>query len=59
MAKYKIVHEETLKGYFYIEDAESERDAIDQFDAKCSRGEIDFSDLDVIDTNDTAEIVKE
>ena len=59
MAKYKIVHEETLKGYFYVEDADDEQDAIDQFDAMCSRGEIDFSDLCLIDSNDTAEIVKE
>ena len=58
MAKFKIVHEEKLKGYYFVE-AKDERNAIDVFEEKCNRGEIDFSDLDLIDSSDTAYFVSE
>ena len=58
MAKFKIVHKETLKGYYFVE-AKDERDAIDVFEGKCSRGEIDFSDLDLIDSSVVAYYVGE
>ena len=55
MATYKIKHCEKLTGIFYVE-ADSEADAIDEFDRMCSAGEIDFSDLEMIDSEDTASL---
>jgi len=55
MATYKIRHYEKLVGFFYVE-ADSEDEAIDVFDRKCSAGEVDFSDLELIDSEDTASL---
>lgn len=46
MAKYVIHHIERLVGLFEVE-AESEDDAILEFNRKVDNGEIDFSDMEL------------
>lgn len=53
MATYKIIHKEELVGWFYVE-ADSEEEALDKFLLRASRGEIDFSDMDLIESSDEA-----
>ena len=53
MANYKITHTEVLVDWFYVE-ADSEEDAIIEFNRKVRNGEIDFSDLFVEDISNVA-----
>lgn len=53
MKTYKIVHKEELVGWFYIE-ANSEEEALEEWNFKVNNGEIDFSDMDMVDSSDTA-----
>ena len=52
MAEFKIVHREELVGEFYLE-ADSEEDAIQKFNFMVDNGEIDFSDMEMVDSSDT------
>lgn len=56
MKTYKIIHTETLVGCFYVE-AEAPEDALDEYYHLVSNGKIDFSDLEMIDSEDKAEEV--
>ena len=51
MKTYKIIHEEKLSGYFYIE-ANSPEEAIEEYNYMIENGQIDFSDLEMYDSED-------
>ena len=48
--EYDIKHTETLVGFYTVE-ADSEEEALDKFDRMCWEGEIDFSDLEMVDSS--------
>lgn len=48
---FKVLHKETLVGEFYIE-ARSTEDAKKEWERKLNNGEIDFSYLEIEDSND-------
>lgn len=50
---YTIRHEETLVGYFDVE-AETADEALEEYNHLVSEGKIDFSDLEMSDSADTA-----
>lgn len=50
---YKIVHKEELVGWYYVE-ANSEEEALERFSIMCNGGEIDFSDMEIVDSSDAA-----
>ena len=54
MKTYKIVHTETLVGWFYV-DAETPEVALEEYHNQVSNGVIDFSDLEMIDSEDKVE----
>ena len=54
MKTYKIVHTETLVGWFYVE-AETPEEALEEYHEQVSNGEIDFGDLEMIDSEDKVE----
>ena len=58
MKEYKIVHREELVGYFYVE-AESKEEALQEYHRQASEGQIDFSDLELVDGEDIAEELEE
>lgn len=51
---YRIIHKEELIGEFYV-DAESEEDALNEYRNRVCNGEIDFSDMEMVDSEDIAE----
>lgn len=51
---YRIIHKEELIGEFYV-DAESEEDALEKYRSMVCNGEIDFSDMEMVDSEDKAE----
>lgn len=53
MKKYKIVHTEKLVGEWYVE-AESSEGAIEAFMTQVNNGKIDFSDMELVDSEDNA-----
>lgn len=53
MKEWKIVHREELIGTYYVE-AENEEGALNEFDRRNARGEIDYSDLEMVDSSNTA-----
>ncbi len=55
MKTFKIVHREELVGWFYVE-AENEAAALEEYNRKVNNGEIDFSDMEMVDSSDTAEL---
>lgn len=55
--QYQITHRENIVGYFYVE-AESEEDAIDVFNCQVMNGDIDFSDMELIDHTDEATLLE-
>lgn len=57
MKTYKIVHKETLVGWFYV-DAETPEEALEEYHYQVLNGDIDFSDLEMIDSEDKVEEVK-
>lgn len=54
MAEYKVIHKEELVGWFYVT-ADNEQDAIDKWQQMVSNGEVDFSDMELVDSYDEAE----
>ena len=54
MKTYKIVHTETLFGYLYVE-AENPEAALAEYYECLNNGEIDFGDLEMIDSEDKVE----
>lgn len=50
---YKIIHKEELIGWYYIE-ATSEEEALQKFQFKAQNCEIDFSDMELVDSEDIA-----
>lgn len=55
MALYRINYCETCEGCFYVE-AENEKEAMREFEYQVSEGQIDFSDLEVVNTSMNAEL---
>lgn len=53
MNTYKIIHREELVDWFYIE-AESEEAAISEYNRLVAEGKIDFSNMEMVDSSDTA-----
>lgn len=53
MKEWKIVHREELVGVYYVE-AENEEAALKEFDRQNARNEIDYSDLEMVDSSNTA-----
>lgn len=51
--QYKIVHKESLVGWYYVE-ADSEQEALEEWRHMLCDGKVDFSDLELIDSSDTA-----
>lgn len=54
MKTWKIVHKEELVGYFYVE-AETAEDALEEYAYQVENGQIDFSDMEMVDSEDTVE----
>lgn len=54
MKTYTIRHEEKLVGLYTIE-AEDPEQAIDAFQRATANGAIDFSDMELIESNDSIE----
>lgn len=54
MKTYTIRHEERLVGLYTIE-AEDPDQAIEAFQRATANGEIDFSDMDLVDSEDSIE----
>ena len=57
MATYKIKHKEELIGWFYVE-ADSEEEALDEFDFQVNDGKVDFSDMEMINSSNEAVLDK-
>ena len=53
MAIYKIRHREELYGELFVE-ADSEEDAIAEYYFQLNNGQIDFSDMEMVDSSDVA-----
>lgn len=53
MALYKIIHKEELIGWFYVE-ANSEKEALAEYEAMVNNGEVDYSDMEMVDSSDEA-----
>lgn len=53
MALYKIIHKEELIGWFYVE-ANSEKEALAEYEAMVNNGEVDYSDMEMVDSSDKA-----
>ena len=51
--EYKIIHREELIGWFYVE-ADSEDEALEVFYDDVNNGRVDFSDIELVDSSDTA-----
>lgn len=58
MNEYKIIHREELVGWFYV-NANSEEEAIEEYHHMLSNGEIDFSDMEMVDSEDTAVLAED
>ena len=54
MKTWKIVHKEELIGWFYVE-AETAEEALEQYKYNVDNGEIDFGDMEMINSEDTVE----
>ena len=54
MKNWKIVHKEELVGYFYVK-AETAEDALEEYAYQVENGQIDFSDMEIVDSEDTVE----
>lgn len=48
---WKIIHTEKLVGWFYVE-AKTPEEALEEYHRQVSNGEIDFSDLEMVDGED-------
>lgn len=58
MDQYKITYEETLVGEYYV-DANSPREALEEFRHMAEEGEIDFNDMELISSSETVELPSE
>lgn len=58
MKTYKIIHKEELVGWFYVE-ANSPDEALEEYRYKVDNGKIDFSDMELINSEDVAEEMEE
>lgn len=54
--KFKIVHRETLVGWFYVEAAD-EDEAMRKFENSSYNGDVDFSDMELVESSN--EVVEE
>ena len=57
MSQYRIIHKETLVGWFYV-DANDDDEALENYKHLVDNGEIDFGDLEMVDSSDTAILVE-
>lgn len=53
MAEYKIIHREELVGWFYVH-ANSKEEALEKWRNQVNNGEIDFSDMEMVDSSEIA-----
>lgn len=53
MGLYKIIHREQLIGEYYVE-ASDEQEALNVWEAMICNGDVDFSDMEMIDSSDEA-----
>ena len=51
MATYRIEHREELVGDFYLE-ADSEEEALMEYQCQVAEGKIDFSYMEMVDSSD-------
>ena len=58
MKTYKIIHKEEIVGRFYVE-ANSPDEALEEYRYQVDNGKIDFSDMELIDSEDVAEEMEE
>lgn len=58
MAIYKIIHTEELVGEFYVE-ADSQAEALKEYEYQVDNGSIDFSDMEMVDSSDVAVLDEE
>lgn len=54
---FKITHIEEIVGVYYVE-AESKDDALLTFKSKADNGEIDFGDMELVDSRDAVAVVR-
>lgn len=54
MKIWKIVHREELVGWYYVE-AETAEDAMEEWKHRVENGQIDFDDMEMVDSEDTVE----
>ena len=53
MKNFRIVHREELVGYFYVQ-AETPEEALREWYHQVNNGEIDFSDMEMVDSSEEA-----
>lgn len=58
MATYKIVHKEELIGLFFVE-ANSEEEALEEFNFQVNDGQVDFSDMELVESSNEAILEEE
>lgn len=58
MKTFRIVHREELVGWFYVE-AETKEEALREWYRQVNNGEIDFSDMEMVDSSDEAQEMSE
>lgn len=58
MKEFKITHRERLVGTYYIE-AENEQDAMIKYWNMVMTGNIDYSDMDAVDSSDEVKEVEQ
>lgn len=56
MKTWKIVHREELVGWYYVE-AETAEDAMEEWKHRVENGQIDFGDMEMVDSDDVVEEV--
>lgn len=58
MKTFHIVHREELVGYFYVE-AETPEEALQEWYNQVNNGEIDFSDMEMVDSSEEVQEMSE
>lgn len=56
MKTWKIIHREELVGWYYVE-AETVEDAMEEWKHRVENGQVDFGDMETVDSDDVVEEV--